>query len=441
MKSCMWLLISFWELSIQPSLTSIPDCSDSTKEDPACLDSLVAMPPSDQGCSSTSRLPCLSPDEQEAAVPEELKELRHEIQEFRQTFRHADTGGNQNGKQQSQTNRLLRNLLDRLGHVESSILTMVSRFQKLHEEARANHSSTEERLNALVILLLNMLSECDIPCNASLKKLSLLESRWLKTSETKEDLILHQKGTETERTGYPVDDSEKLEKAFPRDCAEIYRQGIKDNGIYTIQPVTSKHPFEAFCDMITDGGGWTVFQRRQDGSVEFNQTWQEYKQGFGNLEGEHWLGNENVHSLTKTGQHMLRIELEDWYGVKRHAIYHKFKLANEQNKYRLTAREYSGNAGNALSYSKNYNHDHKFFSTTDSDNDNYSMGNCGTYYGAGWWFDSCLAANLNGKYYRGKYSGLTNGIYWGTWYILTDKRANQKYSFKRVEMKTKSLST
>uniref|UniRef100_A0A8D2KR95 Fibrinogen C-terminal domain-containing protein n=1 Tax=Varanus komodoensis TaxID=61221 RepID=A0A8D2KR95_VARKO len=154
---------------------------------------------------------------------------------------------------------------------------------------------------------------------------------------------------------------------------------------------------QAYCDMVADGGGWTMIQRRQDGTVDFNRTWQEYRQGFGSLQGEHWLGNEYLHLLTRVGQHVLRIELEDWHGVKRHAIYRKFKVASEAHLYRLTAREYQGSAGNALSYSRNYNHDHKCFTTWDSDNDNYPLGNCGAYYGAGWWFDSCLAANLNGK--------------------------------------------
>jgi len=107
------------------------------------------------------------------------------------------------------------------------------------------------------------------------------------------------------------------------------------------------------------------------------------------------------------------------------------------SRYRLTAREFSGDAGNALSYSKRYNHDSRSFSTADRDHDRYAAGNCGQYYGAGWWFDACLAANLNGRYYRGRYSGVTNGIYWGTWYILTDGRTGERYSFKKVEMKTR----
>uniref|UniRef100_A0A8C4F9F9 Si:ch211-157b11.8 n=1 Tax=Dicentrarchus labrax TaxID=13489 RepID=A0A8C4F9F9_DICLA len=194
---------------------------------------------------------------------------------------------------------------------------------------------------------------------------------------------------------------------------------------------------QAKCDMETAGGGWTVIQNRQDGSLDFNRTWQEYREGFGSLQGEHWLGNAALYALTATGQHQLRIELEDWHQQKRHATYNNFKVASEAQRYRLTAREYSGDAGNALSYSKRYNHDGRSFSTADRDHDRYAAGNCGQYYGAGWWFDACLAANLNGRYYRGRYSGVTNGIYWGTWYILTDGRTGERYSFKRVEMKTR----
>ncbi|MEE6502206.1 hypothetical protein FKM82_004437 [Ascaphus truei] len=426
----LWLVLLLLLLDLGLLRSETAECGEG-KDDQACLDLLVAMPPPDSNCDGPvgCRLHFLSPDEQPS--PEEMREVHQELhQEFKQTLK--QTGADGGSRQQ---NPKTKNVIDRLSLVESNVISITSKLQKLQEESKVNLSSIEDRLNSLVVLLLGILSGCELPCNESVQKLSLLESRRLKTLETKEDLPLTLKGVGN--TGASVESSEKPERLFPRDCAEIHKQGIRDNGIYTIQPVPLRQPFEAYCDMVTDGGGWTVFQRRQDGTVDFNRTWQDYKQGFGSLQGEHWLGNENLHSLTRFGQHSLRVELEDWYGVKRHAIYRKFKVASEQNKYKLTSREYQGNAGNALSYSRNYNHDHKHFTTHDSDNDNYPSGNCGTYYGAGWWFDTCLAANLNGKYHRGRYSGVTNGIYWGTWYILTDKRTNQKYSFKKVEMKTR----
>uniref|UniRef100_A0A672FGI1 Si:ch211-157b11.8 n=1 Tax=Salarias fasciatus TaxID=181472 RepID=A0A672FGI1_SALFA len=177
--------------------------------------------------------------------------------------------------------------------------------------------------------------------------------------------------------------------------------GSVNSRLHNIRVIVSS---QAKCDMETAGGGWTVIQSRQDGSVDFNRTWQEYREGFGSLQGEHWLGNAALHALTSTGQHQLRIELEDWHQQRRQATYSNFKVASEAQRYRLTAREYSGDAGNAMSYSKRYNHDGRPFSTADRDHDRYASGSCGQYYGAGWWFDACLAANLNGRYYRGRYN-------------------------------------
>nr|XP_033782491.1 fibroleukin-like [Geotrypetes seraphini] len=429
----LWVALLLLLLPLQRKVKSesFSTCSEG-KEDSACLETLVAKP-SETSCdgSPNCRLHFLQPEEQSA--PEEVKDTPQDRElEFKQVLKEVPGDEQGNSKQQTFKNR---NALDRLHLVETSLLSMTARFESLRDESRHNLSQIEEKLSSLVVFLLGMLTGCELSCNESVQKLSVLVSRTVQTFQVPEmwQLLYY-------NFCFTVNSSEKMERTFPRDCGEIYKQGIRDNGIYTIQPLDLKMPFEAYCDMATDEGGWTVFQRRQDGSVDFNRTWQEYKQGFGSLQGEHWLGNERLHGLTRLGQHSLRIELEDWYGVKRHAIYKKFKVASEQHKYRLIAREYQGNAGNALSYSQNYNHDHKYFSTFDSDNDNYPVGNCGAYYGAGWWFDSCLAANLNGRYHRGLYSGVTSGIYWGTWYILTDKRTNQKYSFKRVEMKTRVVN-
>uniref|UniRef100_A0A3Q1H999 Fibrinogen C-terminal domain-containing protein n=2 Tax=Anabas testudineus TaxID=64144 RepID=A0A3Q1H999_ANATE len=278
-----------------------------------------------------------------------------------------------------------------------------------------------------------VLTECDLHCHS--QALGAMAKRLESAAvgrEGEKDLLLFLKSiTQHPPTVGP------LERLHPQDCAEIYRLGIKENGIYTIQPDLNRPPLEAKCDMETAGGGWTVIQNRQDGTLDFNRTWQEYREGFGSPLGEHWLGNAALHALTHTGQHQLRIELEDWHQQRRYATYNNFKVASEAQRYRLTAREFSGDAGNALSYSKRYNHDGRSFSTADRDHDRYSTGNCGQYYGAGWWFDACLAANLNGRYYRGCYTGVTDGIYWGTWYILTDVRTGERYSFKRVEMKTR----
>jgi len=117
--------------------------------------------------------------------------------------------------------------------------------------------------------------------------------------------------------------------------------------VYTINPDGGK-PIKVLCDMTTDGGGWTVFQRRLDGSVNFYVGWASYKNGFGNLNSEFWLGNDNLHRLTDTGDVMLRVDLEDFDGNFTYAEYSTFKVADEGDKYRLLIDGYKGTAGNSI---------------------------------------------------------------------------------------------
>lgn len=79
------------------------------------------------------------------------------------------------------------------------------------------------------------------------------------------------------------------------------------------------------CDAFAPGGGWTVIQRRVDGSVSFDRTWRDYKEGFGDLHSEFWLGNENIHELSSQGEYSLLIQLEDWSNKHKHALYQSFR--------------------------------------------------------------------------------------------------------------------
>ena len=77
-----------------------------------------------------------------------------------------------------------------------------------------------------------------------------------------------------------------------------------------------------------------MFQRRQDGSIDFNRGWADYKAGFGNLSGEFWLGNDNLHLLTKGGHHTLRIRLENNDHAEEVRC-HNFIIDKEVNKYMI----------------------------------------------------------------------------------------------------------
>jgi hypothetical protein len=185
-------------------------------------------------------------------------------------------------------------------------------------------------------------------------------------------------------------------------------KGMRMNGVYIMQ-VSGSDPFAVYCDMVTDGGGWTVFQRRRDGSVDFYRNWTDYRDGFGDLNGEFWLGLDKIHLLTETEQH-LRIDLQDFDGNRRYAKYTLFAVANGTSKYNLTVGQYNGDAGDSLAY-----HNGMKFTTQDNDNDFWSSSNCAVQYQGAWWYNNCYNSNLNGVYINDGSSTDTKGQRWNKW--------------------------
>ncbi|XP_062142748.1 fibrinogen-like protein 1 [Drosophila sulfurigaster albostrigata] len=156
----------------------------------------------------------------------------------------------------------------------------------------------------------------------------------------------------------------------------------KMTGIHVIT-LPDAQPFIVSCESnwIEAGTGWTVIQRRKDGSVDFNRTWSEYKEGFGDLGGEFFLGLEKLHLLTQSKPHELYILLGDFKHETRYARYNNFVIGNETEFYKLEELGiYSGNAGDALSCHKN-----KPFSTVNKFHHSGSNP-CAKKYNSGWWF-------------------------------------------------------
>ncbi|XP_012368530.1 angiopoietin-4 [Octodon degus] len=193
-----------------------------------------------------------------------------------------------------------------------------------------------------------------------------------------------------------------------QDCDKIHRSGVNVDGIYTILVPNVQEPKRVFCVMDPDGGAWTVIQRRENGTVNFNRNWQDYKQGFGDAAGEHWLGNEAVHHIASSAKYSLRVEVEDWDGNTFSADFGHFQLGSEEQFYRIFLDKHSGVAslqGHLILHNGN-------FSTRDADHDQCSC-NCAVTMSGGWWFDACGASNLNGIYYpAGRHLYKINGIRW-----------------------------
>ncbi|XP_067259529.1 microfibril-associated glycoprotein 4-like [Chanodichthys erythropterus] len=221
----------------------------------------------------------------------------------------------------------------------------------------------------------------------------------------------------------------------PVDCSDLYKAGQTVSGIYSIYPAGDV-PVWVYCDMISggkdgDNGGWTVFQRRMDGSINFYQPWNQYKRGFGSTEGEYWLGLENMYQLTRNRKYMLRVDLEDFTGRKGFAQYSSFSVGPETEGYKLDVSGFTdGGAGDSLSY-----HNGQKFTTFDKDQDPYD-GNCAKQFlGAFWYAVGCHHTNPNGVYLWGEDN--THHAIGDVWY-------NWKKSFsvgmKFISMKIKCVS-
>jgi len=211
---------------------------------------------------------------------------------------------------------------------------------------------------------------------------------------------------------------------YPNDCWDILKRDRKSaSGVYSVKLVNEDKIIQVYCDMATDGGGWTVFQRRIDGSENFKRNWSDYADGFGNLCKDFWLGNDNLADITNRKSYQLRINLRDFNGRYGYAQYNSCKIGTAQEKYKLTFTNgsYEGSIGDSLSYHWGMN-----FTTQDQDNDAFASANCAKDgWLSGWWYRSCTACQLNGDY--NSTSPFTR-IGWSTW-------TRHAHPFRFTEMK------
>ena len=208
------------------------------------------------------------------------------------------------------------------------------------------------------------------------------------------------------------------------DCADVQKIWSTKSGIYNISLPHAVIP--VWCDQDRAGGGWTVIQRRYDGSEKFMRDWQEYKKGFGSLDKEFWLGNDHIHYLTNQarGLYRLRVDMWDFHDNYAYAEYDQFYIHGEEDNYKLHTGPYNGTAGDSLTFHSGY-----AFSTIFHDVYNRK---CPVRFEGGWWYsdsNTCHITNLNGRYHKHKFRG-KNSLSWYYWH-------NRHLSLRRVEMKVR----
>ncbi|XP_040169943.1 fibrinogen C domain-containing protein 1-like [Anopheles arabiensis] len=220
---------------------------------------------------------------------------------------------------------------------------------------------------------------------------------------SKEDLAL-----------FKVDPGLYFRSISTRSCKE---EPSNRTGEFLIQPTQNDEPFLGYCEQTAFGGGWLVFQYRYDGSVDFYRNWTEYRNGFGSMDGEFWLGLEQLHRLTAARKHELLVELKDFDGNYIYARYDEFAIGSEKEQYPLAKLgSYTGTARDSL-----YTHKGMKFSTKDRDND-LVRSNCASNWKGAWWYNACHDSNLNGLYRN------TVGRENMVWYYYNSSKAGLSYS-------------
>ncbi|XP_065301836.1 techylectin-5A-like [Dermacentor albipictus] len=126
----------------------------------------------------------------------------------------------------------------------------------------------------------------------------------------------------------------------PRHCSDLLRAGQRNSGVYTIfHQAAGPSRQSVYCDMKTDGGGWTVIQRRGqfgNSAYHFYRNWTEYVNGFGDPAQEYWIGNNALHALTSGDEDMsLRVVLKNNTEYSVSADYESIHVGNEDDLYKL----------------------------------------------------------------------------------------------------------
>uniref|UniRef100_A0A0K8RFV4 Putative ficolin/ixoderin n=1 Tax=Ixodes ricinus TaxID=34613 RepID=A0A0K8RFV4_IXORI len=213
-------------------------------------------------------------------------------------------------------------------------------------------------------------------------------------------------------------------------CSQLKRQGHNDNREYEIY-ILGK-PINVTCDMKSEGGGWTVIQRRSEDEKNdsfFERDIDDYKRGFGTAEGSFWIGLDNLQALTSfpNNEQALRIELKRHDGSKKETVvyYNNFHVGSAKEKYKLTIDEYSGPKG----YYALSTHNLSTFSVTTG---TIYTDKCHGSRRGGWGFNDCTKANLNA--HKSNFSTLTKpGITW----IIEGEHESYSYTYDKGEMQTR----
>ena len=178
----------------------------------------------------------------------------------------------------------------------------------------------------------------------------------------------------------------------PQTCQDWYKIGGRVSGVYSINWM-GREMKEVRCNMELEGGGWLVLLRRTNQFIQnFTREWNDYKEGFGDVRNEFWLGNDYLHEVTSCKKHLVLVYGQKKNGDKAISVYGSFAVANEENLYRMTYNKTLLKGIESFEF-YNQNQDKSLynvsFSSPDRDNDRVENTNCAAEKGGGFWYSTC----------------------------------------------------
>ncbi|XP_050086602.1 ficolin-2-like [Anopheles aquasalis] len=332
-----------------------------------------------------------------------LIELQVELSEHREEVkRNRDSCENAIQRLEQDVSRNLSAILAQ----QTSCATRDGLRERLFNQIpRQNHSSYKS-LGQSLLSFKSRLPDCVTPTSSQLQQNSStpttpITAETVKSTTTTPRTITIIKSTPQKTTTTSTTQKPKLPPFI--SCKDV---PYNVSGVYLIRVSNDSAPFKVFCEMESYEGGWIVVQHRFNGSVDFYREWNQFRDGFGEVDSEFWLGLERIHQLTVARAHEIMFEMKDFEGNYGYARYDAFQIGSESEQYKLKALgSYSGTAGDSMTaYNKG-----AMFSTKDRDNDANEKHHLAHFCESAWWHGEDNKANLNGPY---KYGSKNRSIWW-----------------------------
>ncbi|XP_046865772.1 ficolin-2-like isoform X1 [Drosophila willistoni] len=297
-----------------------------------------------------------------------------------------------------------------IGQLNATVQTLRENISKIERYVDQQWNSEIEKTE------LRLQQKYDINCGESLKrqiKIDQLEKeiKTLKSRNERLNISLSSNKQKIEDLKSQLDVKNKALHEFqvkPKKFDKFTYCNNLSTGIHDIE-IDEISSITARCNNDIAGGNWMVILNRFDGSENFTRSWNEFRMGFGNLNGEFFIGLDHLHRITNSQQFELYVEYKYFDGIKGFARYDNFRIGNENTGYVLKSLgAFYGSNIDDLMTSNNLN---QKFTTYDKDN-NKDYRNCAQTFKGAWWFGFCRGPNPLAQYSRNARSSELSSMSW-----------------------------